>query len=537
MRPWAGFDSPARHTMSSEAVEVEAQWLAVATRRWIEWDNPRLTKYFAVSASTRLGDEFGVRRALQFPAHNLQPTDGLHRLITRSLPGRTLTVETTRTPYGGIILGDLTGTISSVKAEVFPSGILTARVKAKVSVPWPADTANIFRYLYKLRLPVAVPSVDAVLKTVFALAAANRQANLQEVKYSHYFGMQISTPIGAEALGALVDQYGRELVSLLIGASEPASLGEELVQKILHASDALNEKSRIESMLLNRQGLIYLLPSGAYTGPHADRFQRSMDLATAAHFARAFLEDDQRLLGARPAFAQFLGSRVRQWVRAPHLVFHSTVSNKTTWEALSTALQLSAHLDDWEGRLDPRAIEDTADKLRAIPDNWWMQPGLSYLLEEGGGVGHDPLAFIDDLPLRELVEKDREEAYRCRATGNYRAAVVMAGAAVEGSLLGLLLAKKGEARRQQLLKLGLQELVEECCPKFREQQVKGTVPPPPRLISTETASLIDRSCRAWRNLVHPGVTLRAQGQVRQSAADAAIAALNLLIDDISVGKP
>jgi hypothetical protein len=90
--------------------------------------------------------------------------------------------------------------------------------------------------VHKLRLPAAVPPVDAVLRTVFKLAEANRRADLRKFKYTHYFGMQICTPINPEALRALVDQHGRELVALLIGTANPASLGEELVQEVLRAS-------------------------------------------------------------------------------------------------------------------------------------------------------------------------------------------------------------------------------------------------------------------------------------------------------------
>jgi hypothetical protein len=125
---------------------------------------------------------------------------------------------------------------------------------------------------------------------------------------------------------------------------------------------------------------------------------------------------------------------------------------------------------------------------------------------------------------------DRIESMRCRITGNYRASVVMAGIAIEGVLLDTVI-NSSNITRAQALKLHFQELIEAACPGFNDDPSNARNAQ--RSIAPKTAQLLDGVLRKWRNYVHPGVALRSGDEVTKATADAAIAALDLLLEELS----
>jgi hypothetical protein len=234
-----------------------------------------------------------------------------------------------------------------------------------------------------------------------------------------------------------------------------------------------------------------------------------------------------------PTFAGFLGDKLARWIESPALTFSSSYANMLTWERLSQVLSLREHLLVWRAAFpNSRQIVEQRLKSRFLKDAWWEVPGIEAILEEEHATKPGPLSFVIDTELHDFISRDREEAKRCAATGNYRAAIVMAGAAIEGILLALVLSDRPNTDRTSLLRKNLRELIEECCPSFN-RELGRSEPVPRRLIRRETAKFIDYTCRPWRNYVHPGLTLRAEQSANSEMAGACISALELLIRELN----
>jgi hypothetical protein len=425
--------------------------------------------------------------------------------------------------------GGLSCNITAVSGELFPVGVLIARVKAEIEVPLEGDTWDdrLFDQLSSLRNPHTLGPINSIFRRIIALTKADRAARLGDIQYEHFFAMKVTLPVDRRELTAFVTERSRALVALLIGTRDPSTLDAGVIDKVVERNAEVNAKSTVERLILNRQGMLYFLPIGKYAGPHPSRFERVTALAMLGAYSKSFLTDAGRVASYWPSYVHLVGGKLGVWIESPNLVFRSSVSNELVWRALAGALELSAHLKGWSRGL-PRvqSPEELTAKLRAVSSEWWKDSDLPRVLEQGSIT--DPLKFVTDPNLREFIRQDRDEACRCLSTGNYRAAVVMIGASVEGILLELLFQNRGESERDRLKKMGMAELIEECCPGFRSNFSRGDAG---SLIKAETAIHIYRTVRAWRNYVHPGVNLRADS-VDQAEANAAMSALELLLKEV-----
>jgi len=253
-----------------------------------------------------------------------------------------------------------------------------------------------------------------------------------------------------------------------------------------------------------------------------------MDLATLAHFVSSFLANTE-FAGQWPGFSDFIGRRVATWIEDSKLVFRSSTSNRLTWDACGVALSLSDAVAQWRrSRAIPQSAALPLSHSQASSD-WWALQDFQRAFEQSVPV-EAIIPTVSDVGLRDFILRDREESIRCRATGNYRAAVVMAGAAAEGLLLGTLLATDKKTAPERLLTLGFQDLIKNCCPGYKDDPNNKSNRA--RLISVETAVLLDSVARPWRNYVHPGLALRSAHEVGKATADAAVAALDLLMGEL-----
>lgn len=508
-------------------MQLEVQWISATPAPALSWTEARARRYFDVKAHPALVNQFDIPEPYLIVPYSLRPTDGFYRLLSRN--SEIFDRELTRLPTGQMQLGASNGVINSISGELFP-GVLLARVKATVSIDINEIVENNFSALYSLRSSRNIPAVDHALRMVNFLAEGDREADFQAIRYpDSYFGFELKLELPAMDFQGFVLKSSTELVGLLIGTRDPGTLSEELVQTVVAESEAMNRKSRAEYLILNRQGAIYLLPAGTYTGPHMHRFARSMDLACLAMFTAAFFQNAAHN-SRHPVYHQFVGERLSHWVEAPRLVFKSSESNKLTWDALSYSLALPGHFDHWQILSDSHGNRQSIKKFRGAPPDWWRDTEFPQLLEVQSEPDESSTACIKEPSLREFVMADRLESMRCRITGNYRASVVMAGVAIEGVLLDTVI-HSSTLTRAQALKLGFQELIEAACPGFANDPTNTQNAQ--RSIAPRTAQLLDTVFRKWRNYVHPGVALRSGDEVTKAVADSAIAALDLLLEELS----
>ena len=166
-----------------------------------------------------------------------------------------------------------------------------------------------------------------------------------------------------------------------------------------------------------------------------------------------------------PKFGEFVARRIAHWVQESSLVFRASTSHRLTWEALCSALSLDDAVALLSRPTPDRAGARTTNFEVQAPENWWAVPDFREAFEQSVPISA-LLPSVQEQELREFINRDREEALRCRAAGNYRAAVVMAGAAVEGLLLGTLLSRDNSIQPSSAMGLAFQELLEEVLPRI-----------------------------------------------------------------------
>jgi hypothetical protein len=124
------------------------------------------------------------------------------------------------------------------------------------------------------------------------------------------------------------------------------------------------------------------------------------------------------------------------------------------------------------------------------------------------------LARVRDSDLRASILQDIREAETSLAGKNYKAAVVMAGAAVEAMLLAIL-EQDSSLAKNKLRGAGLHELID-----FVRQE---------SLVQDRALlDLLDNSLRQWRNFIHPGKSLRTGTTLTADHAKIVITAASAL---------
>jgi len=130
--------------------------------------------------------------------------------------------------------------------------------------------------------------------------------------------------------------------------------------------------------------------------------------------------------------------------------------------------------------------------------------------------------FIIDDRFREALTKDYSEFQSSLAGQAWKASLVLVGSIVEALLVDHLLATKHQSKTGiDPLKMSLADLISAC-------EKDGAISP-------NTASL-STVIREYRNLIHPGRTVRLGQTANKSAAIVAGELLQLIVDEISVKK-
>jgi hypothetical protein len=142
------------------------------------------------------------------------------------------------------------------------------------------------------------------------------------------------------------------------------------------------------------------------------------------------------------------------------------------------------------------------------------------------------LAFVTDPELRADLRLDIAAVNQALVNGEWKAATVLAGGAVEALLLWRLLQvdSKEIAAAEAKLKRKSRPLLEWDLHGFIE--VATICPDPNPLIRPETAIQL-RLAKDFRNLIHPGRAIRLSQRCSRATALAAIAGLEMVVGDLA----
>lgn len=141
-------------------------------------------------------------------------------------------------------------------------------------------------------------------------------------------------------------------------------------------------------------------------------------------------------------------------------------------------------------------------------------------------------SFITDPDLRSIIERDYEEIQRCLASEAYKAATVMCGSVMEALLLDALLMDEAKARRSpKAPKDKKGEVIKNFGRWALNSMIEVTVDL--GIIPKETLGFTSHAVREHRNLIHPAVETRKKIAPEKEEANAARAALDLIIKNLS----
>ncbi|MGO4245653.1 hypothetical protein AB4Y87_00440 [Paenarthrobacter sp. RAF54_2] len=291
----------------------------------------------------------GIPRHLRLESQRFEAKDGFILLATRDFEANGKGFP--RTPFPLTVGTDLQGSLTTISADLFPGNILVTRVGAKFDQPVGHDLSDFLTSLHMLRSPKNIPVINSIIHLMNSLAARGRSSREIGGSFETYFALSIQLPHSFQAIDAVLNVHKRDLAALLIGAPHPETLREEVISRVLEASEELNTKAVGELLLLNRQGFIHFIPTGQYRGPHLRRFERTRDLATLASFARGFLREGFDYANSSRAQALGIYKNLEHWITHPNLVLDVSKSQSLAWTALIDALQLGDRLAAWDDYL------------------------------------------------------------------------------------------------------------------------------------------------------------------------------------------
>lgn len=128
--------------------------------------------------------------------------------------------------------------------------------------------------------------------------------------------------------------------------------------------------------------------------------------------------------------------------------------------------------------------------------------------------------FITDEDFRISLEKDFKELNLCIQTGAYKASVVIAGSIVEAVLIDYVIAEN-IVTREDALKLDFGKVLSLCKDK--------------KIISDKTSDL-SSVIKGYRNLIHPGRSLRLNESVDKDSAEVSKALVNIVLTEVEKQK-
>jgi hypothetical protein len=442
---------------------------------------------------TRIYSQFSLALSHAYVPLTLIPSATYYQYLNKHLLRSGLDSGSIKFPYEVEIDGSKPWSLS-LQARLYPPRLvaLTVRMSSPTSMLVDPD----FVQLFDLRNLGARAVQEVVRFTVGILDSGNHKSPTSSVRLHAIPGFHVTPVAKGEAMPAYVEEHTRQLVALLLGVRGWHTIEDSLVEKTMARNKELNVKNRGECLLVNKQGLIFLSPAEEPSSADLERFARTLDLMEIAQIFQMFLTDFPQNRPRHEEFTDYIYSLIRAWLRHPAAILSASHSNRLAWDLVVDALGIGERLRLTEA-INPdliRSIERKEALFAQISNRWWESPDFAAGFDLAAMTLSKVLRRLKDTSLRASILEDLREAETSLSAQNFKAAVVMSGAAVEAMLLGLL---------EQETTLGAANLRSKGLHDYLELARTH------RLISdTAMLDLLDNTLREWRNYVHPGKALR-----------------------------
>jgi hypothetical protein len=418
--------------------------------------------------------------------------------------------------------------VSDLSLRLFPQGILVVSLEGDLP---DATFGEDFTPLGNLRR-TSTNGVASVFEKALSLALGSEKGRWRSGREA--FLIDVEMNLDPALVRDFVKNKRHDMVALLIGA-DAEGITDSVVDSVFRQSEEQNVKASGEYLLMNGQGAVRLTSADQQRPIHSERLHKLSELWMLGLYAQAFFRWRSDTFHESPVAQSYITKRINGWMDDPALFLPTSLANQISWRLISHLLGLRALAARWNTDVEGLVTEEARRAILAAGSDKWLEEGFPDSLDVQVLLHGLQQTFIQDSTVAAIVDADIIEARRSLATGNYRAAAVFSGAAIEGMLLGL----EDSARRttsaqpgKSLKTKNLNELVGLVCPDAF-LGVNDANRARQNLIDSRTGVLILRVCKPWRNLIHAGAASRAD---RISADEASLAVSAIAIVDRQCGE-
>ncbi len=283
-----------------------------------------------------------------------------------------------------------------------------------------------------------------------------------------------------------------------------------------------NLKSSQELLLIDKQGLLLLTPSNKRDPkPIRKKFAQIHELFELAVVFGIFINNYSDLRTRQEDLADFFLSKIQHWIDEPDIIFVRSVTNSHIWRLLIKEFALKSTLRAIMKPAIVKALEEKSQYFDHFSSSWWNEKDLPSLLSRKITESRElDLQFLDDDELKTLIFADYAEAKRSLNGRNYKATVLLCGSIAEAIFTAIIAkANLPGLTTEKLYKLHFYELIEKA-------ETHGL------LTDTGLFKLL-HAIREYRNLIHPGATIRKSINLDSNLATIALAVIGRLVKDIS----
>jgi hypothetical protein len=494
-----------------DAATLNLSWKAIAV---LPSDPPiqAHTDAFNCVANTGLFSQFGIPRHLAYVPFSLNPTVRFHQTLRNMLKKRGYAVREPKFPYR-IFVPQLDAQLDlNIRIRLFLPNILSLTISLSAfSTALDVQRLIDFQNLGGLA-PISdlVHWIAAMCQTLQHVVPQDSFTGRLRVKpLLHLHG--VSSP---EQFQETVNQDIAAYVGMLIRNSDYKSMNRELVDRIVNQNSEHNVKSSMRLLLLNKQGTLYITPTGTTDDFVSAHLPRVHDLVEIAVVLSAYIENFKMLRAANEELADFFLYKIRPFIESPELVFRESVTNTHIWLQLCHEFKLKPLLQSEAGALMPQILEKTFffDQF----SDWWTIPEFGYVLAKKALDAKElHFGFIDDPDLKRGIIEDYMEAQRSLASRNFKATIVLCGSIAEAVLTSALLKHDSTLVADKLYKKSFEDLINAA----KQESV----------ITDNSLIALLEPLRQYRNLIHPGRSKRLELSTDTSKAQISVETIKLLV--------
>jgi hypothetical protein len=472
---------------------------------------------FNQSPNTRLFAQFGVSLRDGYVPLALTPTVRFHHALLNLLRRKNgITVAEQKFPYKIFIPQFNDEVIVNLKVRLFLPKIVSLTVALS---PLRTDLEPGW-LIRSQRLGELTPIMNIVNGTLAMSQTMDHQISensdfryrLRIKPFVHLHA--VSSP---ERFRAHVEQNLSKYVGIFIRNPDYEGMDRRLCDRIITKNAEYNLKSAERLLLISKQGVLYVTPSGRLDDFASQHLPRIHDLVEVALVCSAYLENFHDFRAANADLADFFLCKIRTLIEKPDLVFRESVTNRHMWLQLCDEFVLKQQLEHASASVI-QLIQEKEKYFNQFPE-WWKLSDFGYLLSRSVLEASElHLHFVDDPAFKDMIIDDYIEARRSLAAKNYKAAIVLCGSIAEAVLTFVIVKQNPGLDPDTLYKKGFDDLA-----KMAKE----------RAIIKDSAllSLLD-SIRLYRNMIHPGRAMRSGLTADFSKAQIALETVNLLLKEL-----